>query len=476
MNQQLGRWVLTLMSWCGAFGASARAVACGGEFGPPGPPQPGAVATPVTGHRMAFAVSDERTVLWDQIKYEGAPADFSWVLPVRPNAYLEASRDSWFEALDAVTTTRVSAPVLKCVPPEESAGCGCGAGGDDDSGTFESDGGNKGVTVLHQGTVGPYETVTLASTDGDTLSTWLVDHGYSVPDDVAPIISEYVFEGFDFIALRLKAGASVQQMTPVRVVTPGPRGALPLRMVAAGVGASVEISLYLIGESRFGLPDLHESTLDVNALRWDFKSGQTNYASLQKSALTESFGASFVTTFADQGAFSRAYSDADGAPLRYQVGATTVATLSALYFGLSGQQAGSSPFCPSLDAAFATPAPVSEAGQAGSQPAANFICSEFDDISAAVIGMRPPQVWLTRVDMNLPRSALSADCIVEPNASQASVSNAVRAVKFTNPPDDCVLPIFETGLVAKPRRDALLWLAVVAYGLVARLRRRRSRA
>jgi hypothetical protein len=427
---------------------------------------------------MAFAVSDDRTVLWDQIQYQGAAADFSWVLPVRPGAYVETSRDAWFESLDAVTTARISAPALSCSQPSEGSGCGCASGGDDDAAGGEltgGPGGDNGVTVLHEGTVGPYETVTLASTDGDTLTAWLGDHGYSVPDDVAPIIAEYVAEGFDFIALRLKSDVEVQKMTPIRVVTPGPRGPLPLRMVAAGVGDSVAITLFLIGEARYALPDLHASSLDESALSWDFATGTTNYAALEADAFSESFGASYLTTFADQHAFSKGYIDADGRPIRYSDGGPNgVATLSELYFLQSAKNSARGATCPSIDSLFAGSLAVSDAGEDGSEPASDFDCGMYDDIGAALIGMHPASVWLTRVEMDLPRSALAADCMVEPNPSQESVSNILSAPRYSNPPSYCVQPLFETSSIARSEREAAVWVFVLAFGLVSRLRRRGS--
>src|SRR5262245_47304937 len=78
--------------------------ACGGCFQPP------TVDSVVSGHRMAFAVSGNRTVLWDQIQYTGNPGEFGWVLPVAPGATIELSNDAWFEALETATTTKVSAP------------------------------------------------------------------------------------------------------------------------------------------------------------------------------------------------------------------------------------------------------------------------------------------------------------------------------------------------------------------------------
>src|SRR5688500_6161058 len=92
--------------------------ACGGCFMPP------AESTVVTGHRMAMAVSNTQTVLWDQIQYSGDPEDFSWVLPVKKGAYLEVAANAWFEVLE--TGSRVTVYSRTCAPPPGDPGCGCG--------------------------------------------------------------------------------------------------------------------------------------------------------------------------------------------------------------------------------------------------------------------------------------------------------------------------------------------------------------
>ena len=92
--------------------------------------------------------------------------------------------------------------------------------------------------MVHEGTVGPYETVTLSAENPNALAEWLEDNGYALPDNVKPIVDAYVAEDFDFIALRLQPNQGVAAMTPVRVITPGSGYTLPLRMVAAGVGES----------------------------------------------------------------------------------------------------------------------------------------------------------------------------------------------------------------------------------------------
>src|SRR6185503_19605287 len=103
------------------------AAACGGCF------VQASADSFVTGHRMVFAVSEDRTVLWDQIQYTGAPDEFGWVLPVKRGAYIEASTDAWFEALDAATRTTVVSPWLACSPrfsDDDTRGCGCRYGSD----------------------------------------------------------------------------------------------------------------------------------------------------------------------------------------------------------------------------------------------------------------------------------------------------------------------------------------------------------
>src|SRR5262249_26457206 len=117
MKAVIGGFLLSLA----IFSSSTDASACGGCFHPP------TADSIVTGHRMVFAVSPARTVLWDQISYSGEPSEFGWVLPVNHGAYVQVSTDAWFEALDAMTTVHVTAPEVQCLPAR-SRGVGCFSG------------------------------------------------------------------------------------------------------------------------------------------------------------------------------------------------------------------------------------------------------------------------------------------------------------------------------------------------------------
>src|SRR6185436_73364 len=106
------------------------------------------------------------TVLWDQIKYQGEPGEFAWVLPVKAGAEVQISHDAWFEMLEAATAAQIVSPPLNCTFPSSGggSGCGIGCGASAESANYFGGGGGTTtvppVTVTHEGTVGPYETVT----------------------------------------------------------------------------------------------------------------------------------------------------------------------------------------------------------------------------------------------------------------------------------------------------------------------------
>ncbi len=396
--------------------------ACGGCFAPPS-----LEVSEVTGHRMAFSISDARTVLWDQFEYSGEPEDFSWVLPVRAGAYVEIGSPDFLESLDAVTATRVAAPPFSC--PSSSQGCGCPIGmmsASDESASSQVDDGSR-VTVVSRETVGPYETVILRSEDPTALQDWLASNGYVIPSDIDPIITAYVEEGYDFLALRLSPGLGIQQMQPVRVVTPEGEPVLPLRMVAAGVGANVAITLFVIGEQRYGMPDLVEQVIDEKDLVWNFNTSESNIDELRQEAFDEMLGFAYIVSFANRNVMNGTLNGPGGQTAYFYKpsDSRSYQTFANLYFGDSGSQCNTA-----LSALTGTNYVVDcEPGDclASQIPATNLTCRNKDDISAALIGMRPATAWLMRFDMNLPRRALDHDCTLVPSPSVTTVSPWLQA-------------------------------------------------
>jgi uncharacterized protein (TIGR03382 family) len=260
--------------------------ACGGCFHEP--PQPNQSGTVVTDHRMIFTISPQQTTLYDEIEYSGSPGSFAWVLPIRSQVTVGLSSDVVFTALEQTTGTTIVAPILPQCPVSN---CACGPLFNGAAGSGSGGGGSSsGVNVISQQTIGPYATVQLQSTDPNALNAWLTANGYVIPPDVQPIIAAYVNEQFDFLALKLAPGQGIQAMRPVRVTSPGAGLSLPLRMVAAGTGATVGITLWVIGDGSYEPQNFPFFTIAPSELTWDWSINRSNYTTVraQKEAAANS--------------------------------------------------------------------------------------------------------------------------------------------------------------------------------------------
>ncbi|MCA9585482.1 MAG: DUF2330 domain-containing protein [Myxococcales bacterium] len=266
-----------------ALAYSPDASACGGCFPPP--PPPGQSQSIVTDHRMILSVSQSQTTLYDQIQFQGNPAEFAWVLPISGTVEIGLSSDVVFNTLHTVTQSTVVEPPRNCPPPPNcnfggSSSSG-GSGSLDSAGSAADPQAPPPVDILKRETVGPYETVQLASTDPNALTDWLNTNGYQIPTDIQPVIGQYVTEKFNFLALKLRPGAGVNSMRPVRVTTTGAGATLPLRMVAAGTGAQVGIALWIVGEGRYEPQNFPTFQITSDDLTWDWAAGTSDFKQLR---------------------------------------------------------------------------------------------------------------------------------------------------------------------------------------------------
>ncbi len=415
-------------------GAEATAQACGGCFIQN-------ESTVVTDHRMAFSITKQRTILWDQIRYQGDPAEFVWVLPVKDGAKVELSRDEWIASLDTM-----SQPVIQAPPSGGGSGSGCGFGCSSSAASTSSDygGSTPPVQVVSQQVVGPYETVILRSKNPSALKDWLVAHGYQVPASVQPTVDAYVREGFDFLAMRLQPGKGVRAMKPVRVVTPGADIGLPLRMVAAGVGAYVGLTLYVLAEGRYHPQNFPEATIDFKKLVWDYGTSSSNYQALSFDAMAQNAGRSWLTEYANlvgtvkNGSTSPTFGlpSQNLADLYYQKCFGPAPTFEPKADAGAGPDASAladagDPDASDLDAS----APFADGGTSTDDggafdPAPPAVdenaCAAYDDLVKATNGMSGP-LWVTRLRGNLPVAALADDLKLEATERQEAFSSIHRA-------------------------------------------------
>jgi len=478
-----------------ALATPADALACGGCVAPP------SETTIVTSHRMALSVSPTQTVLWDQIRYDGDPETWGWILPVKPGAVIELSTDAWFETLDAATTTSVFAPPVNCGNSGSSFDCGCASYASDAGGGLEN-GSDNPVNVVHRGTVGPFDTVTLSTKTPGVLDDWLQTAGFAVPPDSSPIIDAYIKEGFDFIALKLQPDKSVTDMKPVRVVSPGATPTLPLRMVAIGTGANVAITLFVISEGRWGAKNFGNSEVPVDLLTWDFSDNSSNYSTLRQKALAENSGATWLTTFAKPKALLSSFFRGVNGNSFFgfdQVTGTLVDNIAAAYIqqGNANEEANDNSCLNAIaqfkDSTFlvADPCPPGNPStdpscgeiSAGQLDARQFECgasdaietATLDDISSALTGLHPNDTWLVRLEAELPRAALANDLTLETAKAQSEVDPELQARQGTHVDSFC-----PSGVVITPgqplkkddRGTFLVALTTFAAALLALTRRR----
>jgi hypothetical protein len=65
----------------------------------------------------------------------------------------------------------------------------------------------------------------------------------------------------------------------------------------------------------------------------------------------------------------------------------------------------------------------------------------LDDLAQAVVGMHPADVWVTRLEANLPRAALDADLVLEPALVQLEQRSTLQANVGTNVWETCELAL-----------------------------------
>ena len=279
----------------------------------------------------------------------------------------------------------------------------------------------------------------MRSSQGEALGDWLRANGYDVPPSMQPTIDAFTTEGFDFIALRLAPGEGIQAMQPVRVITAGADPSLPLRMVAAGVGANVGIELFVLSEGRYHPQNFPDVTIDFTQLAWDPSQSRSNYTELAAAALASNGGNGWLT----EGSQPANLFGAGG--LNPPLSTTYDSTCSELLLPApascsepseAGVEAGTDASdAGTADDAAEAGAAEGGAGDAGTPDAGS--CQPTvvpcDDLNLAMTGIDMGSLWITRLRANLPSAALATDLVLEAAPSQTEVPNVHSTQKYTDP-------------------------------------------
>jgi hypothetical protein len=455
-------------------------------------------STIVNDHRMALMISQERTILWDQISYSGNPSEFAYVVPAKRGTRLEGSKETWFGALDAATRPIIMSPqggypgggypgggnypggggrgdgtntyYSSGSGDGESGGCCSGAsdsafagadraGADASSASNGDSYGNASpagngaprdpIDIVDQAVVGPYQTVTLRTTDPKALQKWLTKNGFAIPEIAGPIIEDYVKLGLDFIALRLRPGKDVRSMEPIRIVSPGMDTTLPMRLMQIGSGAKVGVTLWVIAEGRYKTSsNFPDAPIDFEKLIWDYAKNRSNYQELSQAAMASGDGRGFITEYAAKP--NLVYT---GQPI--PAGMVSNPGLADAYKGsckptkedpndggaFFDSGVGEEGDAGASDAGAPTDAGPDDGGvieddagptaDAGPPPAPPpWTPKQCDDLDVALYYLAKNDVWVTRLRANLPNASLADTLRLEPYQPQVAFDNVHYARGF----------------------------------------------
>ncbi len=370
-----------------SIGVPTQAHACGGCF------ISQSENTQVTGHRMVLSLSDTQLTLYDQISYSGSPESFAWILPIQGQVEVGLSSDLLFATLETMTETTILSPTIDC-----TGGCfnGSGSGSAVGPGPGPAGSTGSGVEVIAQAVVGPYETVQLSASDPQALANWLASHGYVIPADVQDVVDSYVVDGFDFLAMRLVPGQGVDAMRPVRITTPGAGLTLPLRMVAAGTGATTAVTLWVVSEGRYQPQNFPSFMIEQEELVWDWDVSKSNYSALRKQRFAESDGFAWHLEAAE--------------PL-----------YTSNYF----------------DNLIAVAQDDPQASGYGDELGAGAVAEAEADVNTLFAGISPSQRWISRMSAELSRPALTDDLALAASPSQTPLDRLFVVYDTKGTPPEC---------------------------------------
>ena len=265
--------------------AAGAALACGGFFCSQLPMDQ-------AGERIVFGVEEGKVNAIIQIDYVGDAADFAWVVPVSavPDR-VEVAPLALFQELDWRT-----APQYYLNWDLDDQQCGgyyladsaeAGAGGGDDGG---------GVNIAFEEEVGPYNVMVVDAPDAQILLDWLNDNGFDQPGESVDLLAHYLDLDFYFVAVKLKRGADVGEIQPLRLDMPSSHPCVPLVLTRIAAQPDMPVYAWFLGEHRAVPTNWFNVVINEKKIDW-LGYGQ-NYMSVATEAIDQAAGHGFVTEFA----------------------------------------------------------------------------------------------------------------------------------------------------------------------------------
>ncbi|WP_258183000.1 DUF2330 domain-containing protein [Enhygromyxa salina] len=232
-----------------------------------------------------------------RIQYEGEAEHFAWLVPLRAIPDISVGSDALFGQLGFA-----SAPAWRTnesyACPDEDPGSGGGltfVPEDDFAGASEPD-------VVIEETVGAFEVVVLQGGTVAGVMQFLADNDYEQDMAAAPILQEYLDEGFLFAAVKLTAAAEVADIHPLVFRMLGDEPCVPLRLTRIAAEPDMGVRAYFLGQHRWAPLNYHHVELNTLAFPWSEINGDNTsraaYTEQLSLAVDEAGGRAFATDYA----------------------------------------------------------------------------------------------------------------------------------------------------------------------------------
>lgn len=257
--------------------------------------------------RIIFSTAEDGTVTATiQLQYSGEADSFAWVLPVAGSPEVRVSSNLAFQRLQAATnpqyllTTRFEGSCrddgLRGGPAFNSGG-----GFSADAGAASLDAATPPVTVVNQGTVGPYDFVVIAvdpatARPSDVAVEWLRDNDYQIDESGAERLDPYLAGGMNLLAFRLTKGNSTGSIRPVQIVFGPGQASIPMRPTAVAAVEDMGVMVWVLGPHR-AVP-VNYMSLELNEALINWLNPASNYNDVVTRAADEAGGQGFVTEMA----------------------------------------------------------------------------------------------------------------------------------------------------------------------------------
>lgn len=279
------------------FALSPReADACGGTFCDTGPQ---AMPVDQSGENILFVLDGTTVEAHVQIQYQGSAERFAWVVPMPAVPEVSVGSQPLFTRL-----LQSSVPTYAMQTQNDNCGGGGGAGGALSMGGSSSGGGGSGGAdaggpqVVFEKTVGAFEVVALKGGTAVEVVDWLQNNNYQNIPSAPQILQDYVVKNYVFVAIKLTAGAGLDEIHPLVFKYPGNEPCVPLKLTRVAATEDMAVRAFFLGNDRVVPLNYRHVTLNPVQLNW--LSLGANYKAVVSKAVDSAVanGRSFVTEYA----------------------------------------------------------------------------------------------------------------------------------------------------------------------------------